>query len=319
MAPSWITVRVASKRLVAEDIQSFDLVDVSGAALPAYTAGAHIDIEVRAGLVRQYSLCRAPGDAGRYRIAVLRDPSSRGGSNAMHDELVEGAEVRISAPRNHFELQHGAGRSILLGGGIGVTPLLSMAEQLCRDGRDFALHYCARSKARTAFHDEILDSEMASHVRFYFDEGDDAERLNLDAVLGAPVPDCHVYVCGPAGYIDWVFAGARERGWPDTQLHREYFSAEALASGEDDEAFDVRIASTGAVYAIPAGRAVTDVLAEHGIEIAVSCQQGVCGTCITRVLEGEPDHRDLVLMGDEMDEFTPCCSRSRTPLLVLDL
>lgn len=319
MTPSWITVRVASKRLVAEDIQSFDLVDVGGGDLPPYTAGAHIDVEVRAGLVRQYSLCLAPGEPDRYRIAVLRDPASRGGSSAMHEELAEGAEVRISAPRNHFELSPGAARSVLLAGGIGVTPLLSMAEQLQRDGRDFVLHYSARSKSRTAFHDEILNGELAPHVQFHFDEGDDGQRLDLQQALGAPAPDSHIYVCGPAGYIDWVFAGARASGWSDAQLHREYFSAAAPQAGEDDEAFDVRIASTGAVYTIPSGRAVTDVLAEHGIDIPVSCQQGVCGTCITRVLDGEPDHRDLVLMGDELHEFTPCCSRARTPLLVLDL
>lgn len=319
MTPSWIPVRVASKRLIAEDIQSFDLTAVEGGVLPPYTAGAHIDIEVRPGLVRQYSLCLAPGEAEIYRIAVLRDPASRGGSTAMHDELAEGAVVRISAPRNHFELDPAAGRSVLLAGGIGVTPLLSMASQLHRDGKDYVLHYCARSQARTAFHDEVAAGELSPHVRFHFDEGPGAERLDLNIALGAPSAETHVYVCGPGGFIDWVFSTAEALGWPRAQLHREYFSAEAPVASADDEAFDVRIASTGAVYAIPGGRSVTDVLAEHGIDIPVSCQQGVCGTCITRVLEGEPDHRDLVLMGDEMDEFTPCCSRSRTPLLVLDL
>ena len=319
MASSWINVRVASKRLVAEDIQAFDLVDAGGARLPAYTAGAHIDVEVRPGLVRQYSLCEAPGDGHRYRIAVLRDPSSRGGSTAMHDEIVEGTEVRISAPRNHFALDPDAAQSILLAGGIGVTPLLCMADQLRREGRDFVLHYCARSRARTAFHDEVVAGLLAPHVRFHFDEGPGARRMEIETGLAGPAPERHVYVCGPAGYIDWVFRQARDLGWKDAQLHREYFSSSVTEPSGDDQAFDVRIASSGAVVTIPAGRTVTEVLAEHGVNIQVSCQQGVCGTCITRVLEGEPDHRDLVLMGDEVDEFTPCCSRSRTPLLVLDL
>lgn len=319
MIPDWISVCVASKRSIAEDIQAFDLTAVGGGALPAYTAGAHIDIEVRPGLVRQYSLCQAPSEAEGYRIAVLRDPASRGGSTAMHDDLREGDVVRISVPRNHFELEPTATRSVLLAGGIGVTPLLCMAEQLQRDGKEFVLHYCARSRARAAFHDDVANGELAAHVRFHFDEGLDASRLDLAGALGAPSAETHVYVCGPSGFIDWVFSGAEAMGWPRAQLHREYFSAEAPTANADDEAFDVRIASTGAIYAIPGGRSVTDVLAEHGIDIPVSCQQGVCGTCITRVLEGEPDHRDLVLMGDEMDEFAPCCSRSRTPVLVLDL
>lgn len=319
MNPSWISVCVASKRSIAEDIQAFDLTAVEGGPLPVYTAGAHIDIEVRPGLVRQYSLCRAPGEAEGYRIAVLRDPASRGGSTAMHDDLREGDVVRISAPRNHFELEPTAARSVLLAGGIGVTPLLSMAGQLHRDGKDFVLHYCTRSRARAAFHDDAANGELAAHVRFHFDEGPGASRLDLESALGAPSSGVHVYVCGPSGFIDWVFSTAEKMGWPRAQLHREYFAAEAPVVSADDEAFDVRIASTGATYAIPGGRSVTEVLAEHGIDIPVSCQQGVCGTCITRVLEGQPDHRDLVLMGDEMDEFAPCCSRSRTPVLVLDL
>lgn len=319
MTPPWLTVRIASKQVLAEDIQVFEFVDAEGGDLPSFEAGAHIDVEVKPGLVRQYSLCNAPWETNRYEIAVLRDTASRGGSVAMHDDLVEGRTTRISAPRNHFTLDASACRSILLAGGIGATPLICMAEQLNRQNADFVMHYCTRSRARTAFHDRLAQGDLAPRVRFHFDEDPEAQQLDVATALGAPEPGVHVYVCGPAGFIDWVFSTAETLGWPRGQLHREYFSAETPVAGMDDEAFDVRIASTGAVYAIPGGRSVTDVLAEHGIDIPVSCQQGVCGTCVTRVLEGEPDHRDLVLMGDEMDEFTPCCSRSRTPLLVLDL
>lgn len=319
MAPSWITVRIASKLKLAEDIQSFDLVAADGGELPAYTAGSHIDVEIRPGLIRQYSICLPPNQISAYRIAVLRDPTSRGGSVAMHDELLDGQTVRISPPRNLFELDPSAERTILLAGGIGVTPILSMAGQLCRDGRAFSMHYCARTQDRAAFYSDITSGELAPFSHLYFDEGPQASRLDLERVLAEPDEGAHVYVCGPAGFIDWVFNMAEKCGWQRANLHREYFGAEASASVADSEAFDVKIASTGNVYTIPGGQNVTEVLARQGIDIPVSCQQGVCGTCITRVLEGVPDHRDLVLMGDEMDEFTPCCSRSKTPMLVLDL
>lgn len=318
MTPPWLTVRIASKQGLADAIEVFEFVKAEGGALPPFDAGAHIDVEIRPGLVRQYSLCNPPGETDRYQIAVLRDGASRGGSIAMHDELIEGGLTRISAPRNHFALEPTARRSILLAGGIGATPIICMAEQLNRQGEDFVMHYCTRSRSRTAFHDRLAQGDLARRVRFHFDEGPEAQRLDPCAALGRPEPGVHVYVCGPAGFIDWIFAAAKAQGWPDDQLHREYFSV-AEAPSEDGEAFSVRVASTGATYVVPSGRSVVQVLAEHGVEIPVSCQQGVCGSCVTRILEGVPDHRDLVLMGTETDEFTPCCSRSKTPLLVLDL
>lgn len=318
MLPQLIPVRIKSKFAVADDIHALDLVPVDGGRLPGFTAGAHIDVEVGPGLVRQYSLCNHPGETDRYRIAVLRDPMSRGGSARIHDDFVEGAVVRISAPRNHFELDDSAGRSILVAGGIGVTPMLAMAAHLQERGGEFDLHYCTRSRSRTAFHDDLVDADFAHRLHLHLDDGPADLRFDPDKAIGAPEPGVHVYVCGPQGFIDWVLTSARAQGWPEASLHREYFSASPVAA-DGDTAFDLRINSSGAVYTIPADRAVVDVLAEHGIEIPVSCQQGICGTCITRVLEGVPDHRDMVLLGTETDEFAPCCSRSRTPLLVLDL
>ncbi|QBX36676.1 oxidoreductase [Brevundimonas sp. S30B] len=318
MPPSMIAVRIQAKRPAADDIQTFELVAADGGALPPFSAGAHIDVEVEPGVLRQYSLCNRPGETERYRIAVLRDPASRGGSVRLHDAFAEGEAVNISPPRNHFELAPGASRSILIAGGIGVTPLLSMAAHLQAEGADFEFHYCTRSPARTAFHDELVRGDFADRLILHFDDGPDHQRFNPDKALGAPQPGVHIYVCGPQGFIDWVLASARSQGWSDGQLHREYFSASPIVV-DGDQAFEVRVNSTGAVYPIPADRTVVEVLADHGIEIPVSCQQGICGTCITRVIEGEPDHRDMVLMGTEMDEFAPCCSRARTPLLVLDL
>ncbi len=318
MLPPLIPVRIRSKVVTAEDIHAFDLVAADGGRLPAFTAGAHIDVEVEPGLVRQYSLCNRPGDTDRYRIAVLRDPASRGGSARIHEVFAEGRVVGVSAPRNHFELDQGARRSVLVAGGIGVTPLLAMAAHLQGAGASFDLHYCARSRSRAAFHDELVGGVFSDRLHFHFDDGPADQRFDPAKAFGAPEPGTHIYVCGPQGFIDWVLEAARAQGWPDASLHREYFSAAPVVT-EGDAAFDVRINSNGAVYTIPPDRTVVDVLAENGIEIPVSCQQGICGTCITRVLEGEPDHRDMVLMGTEMDEFAPCCSRARTPLLVLDL
>ena len=319
MELSWISARIEAKSEAAEDIRVLDLVSADGASLPTYSAGAHIDLEIRPGLIRQYSLCEAPEGADFYRIAVLKDPSSRGGSIAVHEALTQGQVVRIRTPRNHFELVEGVSESILLAGGIGITPLLSMADHLHAKGEGFHLHYCARSRSKMAFADRLASGAYADRVSLYLDDEPEQPSLDLKQALGQPAAGRQVYVCGPTGFIDWVFKEARALGWPDSQLKREYFSADEPVQQDGDESFVVQINSTGARYEVPAGRAITQVLAEQGIEIPVSCQQGVCGTCITKVLQGEPDHRDLVLMGDEMDEIAPCCSRSKTPVLVLDL
>jgi len=315
-----IAVKVVRKTREAQDIAGFELARVDGGALPAFSAGSHIDVQLPGGLTRQYSLCNDSGEQHRYRIAVLRDPASRGGSVAMHDKVHEGDVIQISAPRNHFPLQH-AQRSLLFAGGIGVTPLLCMAQRLAAIGADFEMHYATRSAERTAFRGEIIDSAFANKVSFHHDDGDAAQMLNVPGALGAFDAGTHIYVCGPGGFINHVVQVAQGMGWPATHIHLEYFAA-APQDHSADAAFDVKIASTGKTCTVPAGQSVVQALAKHGIEILTSCEQGVCGTCITRVLEGEPDHRDLYFTDEEKaknDQFTPCCSRSRTPVLVLDL
>jgi vanillate O-demethylase ferredoxin subunit len=317
---SELEVRVARKVAEADGITSFELVPVEGAVLPAFDAGAHIDVHLRDGLVRQYSLCNPPHQRHRYLIAVLRDPSSRGGSTAMHDGIEAGHVITISAPKNHFALQP-ARRSVLFAGGIGVTPILAMAEALSAAGAEFEMHYNARSPERTAFRERIASAPYAPHVHFHFDSGDAAQRLDVAKVLGAARADTHVYVCGPGGYIDHVLGAASALGWPPAQVHREYFSAGPVDEA-GDTAFDVRLAASGKVLTVPVGRTVVEVLAENGIDIPVSCEQGVCGTCLTRVLDGVPDHRDVYLTDEERaanDQFTPCCSRSKSAMLSLDL
>jgi vanillate O-demethylase ferredoxin subunit len=228
--------------------------------------------------------------------------------------------LTISEPRNHFPLVH-AVRTVLFAGGIGITPLLCMAHRLAAVGADFELHSCTRSKSKTAFMGEIAQSGFADRVHFHFDDGAEEQKLQLARVLGKVDAQTHLYVCGPAGFIQFVTEWAKGRGWPAGQVHVEFFAApEQDKAG--DRAFDVKIASTGQVVNVPADKSVVKALAEHGIEILTSCEQGVCGTCITRVLGGECDHRDLYFTDEEKakhDQFTPCCSRAKSPMLVLDL
>lgn len=183
------------------------------------------------------------------------------------------------------------------------------------------MHYNVRSPERTAFRQRIANAPYAARVHLHFDSGDAAQKLDVAKVLGAPRPDTHIYVCGPGGYIDHVLDTATKLGWPPAQVHREYFSAVPFDEGGDTP-FDVRLATSGKVFTIPVGRTVVEVLAENGIDIPVSCEQGVCGTCLTRVLDGVPDHRDVSLTDEERaanDQFTPCCSRAKSALLSLDL
>ncbi|RUR31222.1 PDR/VanB family oxidoreductase [Vreelandella nanhaiensis] len=318
-SPSLI-VEVIARYDEALDIVVFELADPHGRELPAFSAGAHIDVRVKDGVIRQYSLCNHSDERDRYLIGVLRDPASRGGSSAMHDEIQIGDLVQISAPKNHFPLKP-AQRIVLLAGGIGITPLLCMAERLAHTDGAFELHYCTRSRERTAFYQRLVEADFAAQVHFHFDDGEPSQHLNLDTLLGQPDADTRVYVCGPKGFIDAVMTTCKANGWPNDQVHTEYFSGAEIDSSQDGS-FEVRIASSGESFTVPADKTVHQVLSENGIEVMVSCEQGVCGTCLTRVLEGEPDHRDLYLEDHEHaanDQFTPCCSRSKSKVLVLDL
>jgi len=327
-APAPMRLVVLRKKTEADGICSFELASPDGAELPAYSAGAHVEIVTPGGHVRHYSLYGDPRERRRYRIAVLRCPDTRGGSASMHGELHEGARLDVSAPRNHFPLSLRARHSILLAGGIGITPILCMARQLAAGGGSFELHYSCRSGRHAAFHNELGTEPFAARTRFHFSaEGAGGSgRLDLDGVLRLPAPGVHIYACGPGAFMDAVASTARRHGWPDAQLHSERFCAGAdplaaarLAAGP---AFDIRIASTGQLVRVPEGVTALAALAGSGVQVRSSCGQGVCGTCVTGILQGRPDHRDQCLTPAERarnDCFTPCCSRSRTPLLVLDL
>ncbi len=316
-----LTVKVTKKTIEAEGIVSFELRSPSGDDLPVFTAGSHIDVHIAGKYIRQYSLCNAPDERHRYLLGVLREPGGTGGSAAMHDVISEGDLVQVSPPRNSFHLNDNSDFSLLLAGGIGVTPLMSMAQHLATLGRAFTMHYCARSPERCAFYKELNESEFRNQIIFHFDDGPEGQKLDLVNLLSTRPEGANLYVCGPKGFMEAVISNG-EKAWPADTIHREYFSADPQVGHDNDEGFQVKIDSTGEIYDIPEDKTVVDALFEYGIKIPVSCEQGICGTCITGVLEGIPDHRDGIFSDEEHsanDQMTPCCSRSKSKLLVLDL
>lgn len=315
-----ITVKVAARRQEALGIVGIDLVRVDGGPLPAFSAGSHIDVYLPGGLVRQYSLCNHSDESHRYQIGVLKDPASRGGSEAVH-ALTEGTELQISEPRNLFPLVHEAKRSLLFAGGIGITPILCMAERLAHMGAEFEVHYCARSADRAAFVGRLREAPFSNRAHLHFDDGNGGGPLNAAAVLAAAEQGTHLYVCGPGGFMEHILGTAKAQGWDEANLHREYFSAASPAQAGNGS-FEVQLGSSGQVLQVPADQSVAQVLEAAGVIVPLSCEQGICGTCLTRVLDGEPDHRDLFMTEQEQaanDQFTPCCSRSKSARLVLDL
>lgn len=315
-------VLVRKVRSETSEIRSFELTAKPGEVLPPFEAGAHIDVFPLPGLSRQYSLVNDPQDRGRYVIGVKRELNGRGGSSAMHTQLREGTVVRIGTPRNNFALRPDQGRCLLLAGGIGVTPLLSMAQALWTRGVDYELHYFARSNSEIAFRDLILESPWSSRVAYHYDLVPPLLNDVLDEILRARPGDASLYVCGPNPFMDIVKTCAEAGGWPAGSIVMEHFSAEPpkLVAGAGE--FVVRLAKSGLELIVPSDKAIIDVLREADVEIKTSCEQGVCGTCLTAVIEGEPDHHDLYLSDEEHAAgrlMTPCVSRCKSKLLVLDI
>jgi len=312
----WIEAVITTRTELPGDVITLELCRADGTPLPRHEAGAHIDLEVAPGLVRQYSLCGEPYVTGRYRIAVLREPNSRGGSVRVHSDLVVQSRVRISRPRNLFAMTRPLGRTLLIGGGIGITPLISMAHALRGAGASFTLHYLARTPAQAAFLDELQSGPIAPHLHAHFSQG--TSRLDVAQAL-ADAPDADIYACGPPRLIAAVEEAYRMAGRPEARLHVEYFGNEIAASGS---AFIVEAARSGVTLTVPPDRTIADMLAEHGISVETSCEQGVCGACLTPVLDGEVDHRDLVQTIAEKAEgrqIAICCSRAKSERLVLDV
>jgi len=306
---------VTARESVGDGVVSLTLADPTGAELPTWTPGAHIDLLLDDTLVRQYSLCGAPADHAAWRIAVLLDPASRGGSQRVH-ELQVGDALSVRGPRNHFPLLD-APRHVLIAGGIGITPILPMVEAAAAAGSDWHLHYGGRSRASMAFLDEL--DVHGDRVSVW--PKDERGMLPLAELLDPPSEDALVYCCGPEGLLAAV--EARCTAWPSGALRLERFSAKPQAEPEGDaDSFEVVCQRSGVTIPVPPGTSIIDALEENGVSVLSSCQEGVCGTCETRVLEGVPEHRDSLLSEDERaanEYMMICVSRARSERLVLDL
>ncbi|MFC0267217.1 PDR/VanB family oxidoreductase [Kushneria aurantia] len=318
MTDDTLTLRVDRRDVHTNEIAVIDLVAADGSDLPPFEAGAHIDVHLGEGLIRQYSLSNAPSERHRYRLGVLLDPGSRGGSRAVHADLHEGVEVSASEPRNLFPLDDSAAHTLLAGGGIGITPMIAMAYALKAAGRSFELHYCCRSRDKAAFIEE-LEAEFGEALSLHVDDGGADQRLDIETVLASRPTNTHLYVCGPTGFMEWVMGAARTAEWPKDQLHSEYFSAEVDTSGA---AFEVEASISGVTVQVEEGVSIANALKAAGVKVDVSCEEGVCGTCICEVLEGVPDHRDQFLSDEEKadnDQIALCCSRAKSARLVIEI
>lgn len=326
--PTCLSVRVHAVRAEALDVLSFELRAADGGALPAFTAGSHIDVEIptAAGpLLRQYSLCNDPEERHRYVVGVGRDAASRGGSVALHDQVRAGTLLRIAAPRNNFALDESAPLSVLVAGGIGITPMLAMARRLARLGRPWTLYHCVRSPSRAAFAEALQALAPAGapgRVVTVVDGLPGAARLDLAALVREAPAGAHFYCCGPVPMLEAF--GRATQGLPDERVHVEWFSAPAPTTAAEAPAgsFSVQLKRKNRRFDIPADKTILEVLLDGGIDVDHSCREGLCGTCETRVLAGTPEHRDPVLAGRKdppQDRILVCVSRCTGPELVLDL
>ena len=307
-------VRVESKHVAAEGVVTLTLRE-AGAPLPPWTPGAHCDLLLPEAPARQYSLCGDPADHHVWRVGVLREPESRGGSAYVHDRLQVGDVVRVRGPRNNFPLVP-ATRYLFLAGGIGITPLLPMIAQADAAGADWRLVYGGRRRASMAFLDELARYRGRVQVR----PQDETGLLDLDALLATPTDGTRIYCCGP----EPLLAAVEQRcaAWPAGSLHVERFAPKPVAEPVRTDAFEVVLAQSELTLTVPPDRSVLDVVEEAGVGVLSSCSEGTCGTCETAVLDGLPDHRDSVLDASERaadDCMMICVSRSLTPRLVLDL
>jgi ferredoxin-NADP reductase len=312
-----LSVRVARKWQAAADIAGFELRPLRG-HLPTFQPGAHIDVHLPNSQVRQYSITNGPGETGSYTIGVKREVPSRGGSQCLHEIVREGDVLAISEPRNNFPLRRDAVRTIFIAGGIGVTPLLAMAQALHHSRLVYELHCFARSQEELAFPDRL--DALGDHLKTYLDLSPAATEERIRVLLSNFGPRMQVYVCGPAPMLDATRRIAADLGWPESQVHFEYFKNPHAI--DDSSHFQVALARSAMTLDVPPGKTILQVLRESGISIPSSCEQGACGTCVATVIEGQPDHQDVYLNDAEKRSGTriiTCVSRAKSPRLVLDL
>ncbi len=310
-----ITVTVIAITDATHHIKSISLAHIDGAPLPTYTPGAHIDIVIGEGEIRSYSLM-PPITENSYTLGILLEENSAGGSVFMHG-LKIGDTLEITPPKNDFPLAKKAVHSLLFAGGIGITPIFSMAEALLKKDVDFSLHYAGRTEKGLAFINALQNS-IGDKLQLHFDDCDTA--LDIAAVLKTTAPDTHIYVCGPKGMIEAVQRLADAAGFPKDQVHFELFNSPATQTG--DSAFEIEIASSGKTYTVPSDKTIIEILEDAGEDPIYDCARGDCGICQTGVLSGDIDHRDVVLSDAEKaagDMMQICVSRAKSGKLVLDL
>ncbi|GAA1786986.1 PDR/VanB family oxidoreductase [Planosporangium flavigriseum] len=311
----------------ADGVLSLRLVDPHGGELPAWEPGAHLDLVLPSGLVRQYSLCGRTDDRRAYTIAVLREVDGRGGSREVHETALVGKTVSVRGPRNRFPLED-APRYLFLAGGIGITPILAMIREAEARGADWRLAYGGRSRSTMAFVDELVElgrggvDGVDGVDRVDIVAQDERGLLDLDALLEQAEPGTAVYCCGPEGLLAAAEQRCGDRG---ISLHLERFGASGAAEPVDDSAevsFEVELARSGCVVTVPPGCSILDAVRDVAPDVMTSCEEGFCGTCETKVLEGVPDHHDTILSAKERERgqtMMICVGRSKSPRLVLDL
>jgi len=322
-----IDLMVAQVRDETTRVRSYLLTRPDGGELPAFEAGAHVDVMLTGTegepLTRSYSLCGDPVTRSSWRLGVLRDDAGRGGSVALHREWGPGARVRCSLPKNDFPLASlplvAGARHLLIAGGIGITPLLAMAHTLHAAGEDWVLQYAARTRDNAAFVPE-LERLAPDRLHLHIDGGDPSRGLDVRRLLAAAPAGSHVYVCGPRGLNEAVIAAAADAQWTRDRVHHEFFSAAAPQAG--DAGFTVRLQASGRCIAVRPSESVLDALLREGVEPLYDCRRGECGLCATTVISGIVDHRDYVLSPSDRDQrqqMCICVSRVRDGELVLDL
>ncbi|HEY6133675.1 MAG TPA: PDR/VanB family oxidoreductase [Rubrivivax sp.] len=314
-AGTQMPLRIAQVVDVAEGIRSFELVQPDGSELPPFTPGSHVKVQAPNGALRKYSLCNDPAERHRYVITVKRDDRGQGGSMSMHDDTHEGDTLPTSLPDNAFPLVDKAKGYLFIAGGIGITPILSMIRSFGElPPAPWKLFYLSRSPETTAFVDEL--GALGRHVKIHHDHGDPARSFDLWPALEKP-NSAHIYCCGPRPLMESVRDMTGH--WSPGNVHFESFN-EGGGVKADDKPFQVRLARTGGSFEVPVGKSILAALREHGCNAASSCESGTCGTCRTTLLEGEADHRDMVLMPEEMaSQIMICVSRAKSAHLVLDL
>ena len=317
-SPAFMQLQITEKRVIAKDTHWMALQRLDGSALPPFEAGAHVPVKVPGGFMRHYSLCGDPRNAGTYELAIKREAHGRGGSASLADDTEVGQSLDVGAPVNAFALDDKARSFLLVAGGIGITPMRAMLWQLQAEGlRPFRLVYLTRDAQSTAFLDEMKSGPWAGNARVHHDHGDAGQAFDLWKLFEKPVPGCHVYCCGPKRLMDEVKDMTGH--WASSAIHFESFGADTQARA-DDRAFSVALARSGQTVQVGAQQSLLHALKDAGVTVPSSCESGTCGSCKVRLLEGQADHRDLVLLDEEKNtHIMVCVSRAASDLMVLDL